>query len=78
MLTKRIIACLDVRSGRVVKGVQFVDLVDAGDPAQLAGRHAAARGVIPGLRRNINDFDIFNIGIVGGEIEGRRNKARRH
>ena len=42
MLTKRIIACLDVRSGRVVKGVQFVDLVDAGDPAELAGRHAAA------------------------------------
>ncbi len=42
MLTKRIIACLDVRSGRVVKGVQFVDLVDAGDPAELAKRHAAA------------------------------------
>jgi cyclase len=42
MLTKRIIACLDVRSGRVVKGVQFVDLVDAGDPAELARRHAAA------------------------------------
>ena len=44
MLTKRIIACLDVRSGRVVKGVQFVDLVDAGDPAELATRHAAGRG----------------------------------
>jgi cyclase len=42
MLTKRIIACLDVRSGRVVKGVQFLDLVDAGDPAELARRHAAA------------------------------------
>jgi imidazole glycerol-phosphate synthase subunit HisF len=42
MLTKRIIACLDVRRGRVVKGVQFVDLVDAGDPAELARRHAAA------------------------------------
>jgi cyclase len=42
MLTKRIIACLDVRHGRVVKGVQFVDLVDAGDPAQLAKRHAEA------------------------------------
>src|ERR1700748_3413550 len=42
MLTKRIIACLDVRNGRVVKGVQFVDLVDAGDPAELARRHAAA------------------------------------
>ncbi len=42
MLTKRIIACLDVRSGRVVKGVQFLDLVDAGDPAALAKRHAEA------------------------------------
>jgi imidazole glycerol-phosphate synthase subunit HisF len=42
VLTRRIIACLDVRDGRVVKGVQFVDLVDAGDPAELAARHAAA------------------------------------
>ncbi len=41
MLTKRIIACLDVRGGRVVKGVQFVDIIDAGDPAELAHRHAA-------------------------------------
>jgi imidazole glycerol-phosphate synthase subunit HisF len=40
MLTKRIIACLDVHGGRVVKGVQFVDIVDAGDPAELAARHA--------------------------------------
>ncbi len=40
MLTKRVIACLDVRGGRVVKGVQFVDIVDAGDPAELAHRHA--------------------------------------
>src|ERR1700739_287917 len=40
MLTKRIIACLDVHAGRVVKGVQFVDIVDAGDPAVLAARHA--------------------------------------
>lgn len=42
MLTKRIIACLDVRAGRVVKGIQFVDIIDAGDPAELAHRHAAA------------------------------------
>ncbi len=42
MLTKRIIACLDVRDGRVVKGIQFLDIVDAGDPAELAHRHAAA------------------------------------
>jgi cyclase len=41
LLTKRIIACLDVRDGRVVKGVQFVDIIDAGDPAELAHRHAA-------------------------------------
>lgn len=41
MLTRRILACLDVSAGRVVKGVQFVDLVDAGDPAALAIRHAA-------------------------------------
>jgi imidazole glycerol-phosphate synthase subunit HisF len=36
MLTKRIIACLDVDAGRVVKGVHFSDLRDAGDPAELA------------------------------------------
>ncbi len=40
MLTKRVIACLDVRDGRVVKGVQFVDLMDAGDPAEMAALHA--------------------------------------
>ena len=40
MLTKRIIACLDVKDGRVVKGVQFVAIRDAGDPAELAARHA--------------------------------------
>jgi cyclase len=42
LLTKRIIACLDVDAGRVVKGVQFVDIIDAGDPAELAHRHAEA------------------------------------
>jgi cyclase len=41
MLTKRIIACLDCNAGRVVKGVQFVNLRDAGDPAELACVHAA-------------------------------------
>lgn len=39
MLTKRIIACLDVRDGRVVKGVNFEGLQDAGDPAMLAARY---------------------------------------
>ena len=36
MLTKRIIPCLDVKDGRTVKGVNFVNLVDAGDPVELA------------------------------------------
>lgn len=40
MLTKRIIACLDVDAGRVVKGVKFQDLRDAGDPAELAHAHS--------------------------------------
>jgi cyclase len=40
VLTKRIIACLDVDDGRVVKGVQFVNLRDAGDPAECAANHA--------------------------------------
>jgi imidazole glycerol-phosphate synthase subunit HisF len=37
----RVIPCLDVNAGRVVKGVQFVDLVDAGDPVELAARYDA-------------------------------------
>ena len=37
MLAKRIIPCLDVKAGRVVKGVKFVDLQDAGDPVEIAG-----------------------------------------
>ncbi len=36
MLTKRIIPCLDINNGRVVKGVNFVDLIDAGDPVEIA------------------------------------------
>lgn len=40
MLRERIIACLDVANGRVVKGVNFVDLVDEGDPVELAARYA--------------------------------------
>jgi cyclase len=42
MLTKRIIACLDVDAGRVVKGTKFLNLRDAGDPAELAAAHSAA------------------------------------
>jgi len=41
VLRKRIIPCLDVRDGRVVKGVKFVDIVDAGDPVELAAKYAS-------------------------------------
>lgn len=40
MLTKRIIPCLDIKDGRTVKGVNFVDLRDAGDPVELAKQYA--------------------------------------
>jgi cyclase len=40
-LRKRLIACLDVTDGRVVKGTRFIDLVDAGDPVELAQRYAS-------------------------------------
>ncbi len=39
MLAKRIIPCLDVKQGRVVKGVQFEGLMDAGDPVEVARRY---------------------------------------
>lgn len=42
MLKTRIIPCLDVKDGRVVKGVNFVDLVDAGDPVEVAAAYDAA------------------------------------
>lgn len=41
MLTKRIIPCLDIKDGRTVKGTNFVDLRDAGDPVELGARYAA-------------------------------------
>ena len=42
MEVKRVIACLDVKEGRVVKGVNFIDFKDAGDPVELAAAYSAA------------------------------------
>ena len=42
MLAKRIIPCLDLYKGRVVKGVNFVDLKDAGDPVEIAAAYDKA------------------------------------
>src|SRR5512145_2754199 len=60
MLSKRIIACLDVRNGAVVKGINFEGLRKAGDPAELAGRY------------NSEGIDELVILDVTATIEGRR------
>lgn len=64
MLSKRIIACLDVRDGVVVKGVQFEGLRRAGDPAELAGRYNA---------EGIDEIVILD---VTATLEGRRALAQ--
>ncbi len=64
MLSKRIIACLDVRDGKVVKGVNFEDLRDAGDPAGLAARYN---------REGIDEIVILD---VTATLEARRARAR--
>ena len=63
MLSKRIIACLDVRDGAVVKGVNFEGLRRAGDPAELAARY------------NVEGIDELVILDVTATIEGRRALA---
>lgn len=64
MLSKRIIACLDVRDGQVVKGVRFQDLRTAGDPAELARRYNA---------EGIDEIVVLDITAT---LEGRQALAR--
>src|SRR6188474_589039 len=64
MLSKRIIACLDVRDGQVVKGVKFEGLRSAGDPAELAARY------------NVEGIDEVVILDVTATLETRRALAR--
>ena len=63
MLTKRVIACLDVRDGAVVKGVGFADLANAGDPAELARRYD---------REGIDEVIVLD---VTATLDGRRALA---
>jgi cyclase len=65
VLTKRIIACLDVDGGRVVKGVRFKNLRDAGDPAKCATAHA---------RSGADEIVLLDITATSGN---RRHAARR-
>ena len=64
MLTRRIIACMDVRDGQVVKGVQFQQLRHAGDPAELARRY------------NVEGIDEVVVLDVTATLESRRALAR--
>jgi cyclase len=64
MLSKRIIACLDVRDGKVVKGINFEGLRDAGDPASLARRYN---------REGIDEIVILD---VTATVEGRQARAQ--
>jgi imidazole glycerol-phosphate synthase subunit HisF len=64
VLTKRIIACMDVRDGQVVKGVQFQELRHAGDPAALARRY------------NVEGIDEVVVLDVTATLESRRTLAR--
>ena len=64
MLTKRIIACMDVRDGQVVKGVQFQQLRHAGDPAELAQRY------------NIEGIDEVVVLDITATLESRQALAR--
>ena len=59
MLAKRLIACLDVRDGRVVKGINFKGLRNAGDPAELAARY------------NVEGIDELTVLDVTATLEGR-------
>ena len=51
MLKNRIIPCLDVKNGRVVKGINFVDLKDAGDPIEQAKIYSDGGGPLWMMRR---------------------------
>ena len=64
MLTKRIIACMDVRDGQVVKGVQFQELRHAGDPAELAERY------------NVEGIDEVVVLDITATLESRQALAR--
>jgi len=64
MLSKRIIACLDVRDGQVVKGIRFQDLRHAGDPAALARRY------------NVEGIDEVVVLDITATLEGRQTLAR--
>jgi cyclase len=91
MLARRVIPCLDVDAGRVVKGTKFVDLKDAGDPAELARRYDAEgadeltflditassgeRGTVLDLVRRVAD-EVFIPLTVGGGIRTVDDVAR--
>src|SRR5713226_2886079 len=78
MLTKRIIPCLDVNRGRVVKGIHFLQLRDAGDPVEVARRYEADGAdelVILDVVRRVSE-QIFMPFTVGGGIRSLDDATR--
>ena len=67
MLKKRIIPCLDIKDGRTVKGINFVDIRDAGDPVELAAKHVEQRADEP---------QEAAVAGVGGRDDDRRRRHR--
>ena len=68
MLTKRIIPCLDVDSGRVVKGTSFINLKDAGDPVELASYY---------YHEGADEIVFLDIVIVSNKSFGNFEKKKR-
>ena len=82
MITKRIIPCLDVNNGRVVKGVNFVNLIDAGDPVEIAAAYdkagadevvflditasSDARNTVVGMVRRVAETGFIPFTVGGG------------
>ena len=90
MLTKRIIPCLDVKNGRVVKGVNFVNLMDAGDPVEAAAAYDEAgadelvflditassdqRAIVSDMVRKVAEKVFIPFTVGGGSVRSRISK----
>ena len=79
MLTKRIIPCLDVKDGRVVKGIQFLNLKDAGDPAETASAYdAQGADEVDGILPRKQFDQPAEVGIAPAGVQGQNQRLRRY
>ena len=66
MLAKRIIPCLDIKDGQTVKGTNFVNLREAGDPVELGRFYATAPGT-PGVIRGLK-YELARLGVIQNQL----------